>query len=282
MSRIVSTADARSSFEKARWAQLILVIICMVMIANLQYGWTLFVHPMAAANKWEIASIQVAFSIFVALETWLTPLDGWLADNIGPKFVVAAGGVGVALGWIVNSWATSLGMLYVGAVLAGAGAGAVYATSVGTAVKWFPDKRGLAVGLTAAGFGAGAALTVIPIRAVIASDGYAAAFFWFGLVQGGVCLILAWFLRNPEPGEVPKPTEVKVIQSATSYTAVQMLQTPVFWVLYIMFILVAASGLMAAAQVALVARDYNVSSTVIFLGGTTLDRKSTRLNSSHH
>lgn len=270
MSRIVSTADARSSFEKARWAQLILVIICMVMIANLQYGWTLFVHPMAAANKWEIASIQVAFSIFVALETWLTPLDGWLADNIGPKFVVAAGGVGVALGWIVNSWATSLGMLYVGAVLAGAGAGAVYATSVGTAVKWFPDKRGLAVGLTAAGFGAGAALTVIPIRAVIASDGYAAAFFWFGLVQGGVCLILAWFLRNPEPGEVPKPTEVKVIQSATSYTAVQMLQTPVFWVLYIMFILVAASGLMAAAQVALVARDYNVSSTVIFLGGTTL------------
>jgi MFS transporter, OFA family, oxalate/formate antiporter len=100
--------------------------------------------------------------------------------------------------------------------------------------------------------------------------GYAAAFFWFGLVQGAVCFILAWFLRNPEPGEVPKPTEVKVVQSAVSYTPARMLQTPVFWVLYVMFILVAASGLMAAAQVALVARDYNVANTVVFLGGTTL------------
>ncbi|MDE2228779.1 MAG: oxalate/formate MFS antiporter [Alphaproteobacteria bacterium] len=253
-----------------RWGQLIVAIICMVMIANLQYGWTLFVHPMAAANKWVIADIQVAFSIFVALETWLTPLDGWLADKIGPKLVVAVGGVGVALGWIVNSWATSLSMLYVGAALTGIGAGAVYASCVGTAVKWFPDRRGLAVGLTAAGFGAGAALTVIPIRAVIASSGYAAAFFWFGLIQGAVVFVVAWFLRNPEAGEVPKPTAVKVIQSAQSYTPGQMLVTPVFWVLYVMFILVAASGLMAAAQVALVARDYNVANTVVFLGGTTL------------
>lgn len=265
-----STTGTRSSSEMTRWTQLILVIICMVMIANLQYGWTLFVHPMAAATKWAVADIQVAFSIFVALETWLTPIDGWLADRVGPKFVVAVGGIGVALGWIVNSWATSLEALYVGAALTGIGAGAVYATSVGAAVKWFPDKRGLAVGLTAAGFGAGAALTVIPIRAVIASSGYAAAFFWFGLIQGAVVFVLAWFLRNPEPAEVPKPTEVKVIQSATSYTPGQMLTTPVFWVLYVMFVLVAASGLMATAQVALVARDYNVANTVVFLGGTTL------------
>jgi OFA family oxalate/formate antiporter-like MFS transporter len=253
-----------------RWGQLIVAIICMVMIANLQYGWTLFVHPMSVANKWVVADIQVAFSIFVALETWLTPIEGWLADRIGPKLVVAVGGVGVALGWIVNSWATSLEVLYVGAALSGVGAGAVYASCVGTAVKWFPDRRGLAVGLTAAGFGAGAALTVIPIRAVIASSGYATAFFWFGLIQGAVVFVLAWFLRNPESGEVPKPTEVKVIQSATSYTPGQMLSTPVFWVLYVMFVLVSASGLMAAAQIALVARDYNVANTVVLFGGTAL------------
>ena len=253
-----------------RWGQLIVAIVCMVMIANLQYGWTLFVHPMAVANKWIVADIQVAFSIFVALETWLTPVEGWLADRIGPKLVVAVGGVGVALGWIVNSWATSLEVLYVGAALSGVGAGAVYASCVGTAVKWFPDRRGLAVGLTAAGFGAGAALTVIPIRAVIASSGYSTAFFWFGLIQGVVVFVLAWFLRNPEPGEVPKPTEVKVIQSATSYTPGQMLSTPVFWVLYVMFVLVSASGLMAAAQIALVARDYNVANTVVLFGGTAL------------
>jgi len=253
-----------------RWGQLIVAIICMVMIANLQYGWTLFVHPMAAANKWVIADIQVAFSIFVALETWLTPIEGWLADKIGPKLVVAFGGVFVALGWIVNSWAGSLSMLYVGAALTGVGAGAVYASCVGTAVKWFPDRRGLAVGLTAAGFGAGAALTVIPIRAVIASSGYASAFFWFGLIQGAVVLVLAWFLRNPEASEVASTKDVKVIQTAQSYTPGQVLATPVFWVLYIMFLLVAASGLMATAQVALVARDYNVANTVIFFGGTAL------------
>ncbi len=253
-----------------RWGQLITAIVCMVMIANLQYGWTLFVHPLAQAHSWVVADIQVAFSIFVALETWLTPVEGWLADRIGPKLVVAVGGIMVALGWIVNSWASTLTMLYVGAALTGIGAGAVYATCVGTAVKWFPDRRGLAVGLTAAGFGAGAALTVIPIRAVIASSGYASAFFWFGLIQGAVCFVLAWMLRNPAAGEVPTPQHVKVIQTAQSYSPGQMLTTPVFWVLYVMFLLVAASGLMATAQIALIARDYNVANTVLLFGGTTL------------
>jgi len=253
-----------------RWAQLIMVIICMVMIANMQYGWTLFVSPLKTAHGWSVAEIQFAFSVFIALETWLTPVEGWLADKIGPKLVVAFGGAMVAIGWIINSYADTLSMLYLGAVISGTGGGAVYATSVGMAVKWFPDRRGLAVGLTAAGYGAGAALTVIPIRAVIASSGYAAAFFWFGLIQGAVVFLIAWALKAPGPGDVPSAKQVKVAQSAQSYTPAQVLGAPVFWILYIMFVLVSASGLMATAQIALIAKDYNVADTVIFLGGTTL------------
>ncbi|HZL59618.1 MAG TPA: oxalate/formate MFS antiporter [Stellaceae bacterium] len=259
-----------SSTAPSRWLQLIAGVVCMVMIANMQYGWTLFVRPMNAAHGWAIADIQIAFAIFIALETWLTPIEGWLADKIGPKIVVAVGGVFVGLGWIINSWADSLTLLYLGAVISGTGGGAVYATCVGNAVKWFPDRRGLAVGLTAAGYGAGAAISVIPIRAVIAASGYQAAFFWFGIVQGVVVFLVAWLLKSPLPGQVPSAKEVKVIQSAQSYSPGQILTTPVFWILYVMFVLVSASGLMATAQIALIAKDYQVADTVIFLGGTTL------------
>ena len=152
----------------------------------------------------------------------------------------------------------------------GVGAGAVYATCVGCAVKWFPDRRGLAVGLTAAGFGAGAALTVIPIREVIGGYGYQTAFFWFGLVQGAIVFVLAWLMRSPEPGKTPMVVASKVSQSAQSYTPGQMLTTPVFWLLYVMFVVVSASGLMATAQIAIVAKDFGVANTPLMLGATTL------------
>jgi MFS transporter, OFA family, oxalate/formate antiporter len=257
-----------------RWTQLLSVIVCMIMIANLQYGWTLFVNPLKEAHGWDLASIQFAFSIFIALETWLTPVEGWVADVLGPqrgpKLVVAFGGVMVAIGWVINSVADTLTMLYLGAVIGGIGGGAVYATSVGHAVKWFPDRRGLAVGLTAAGYGAGAALTVIPIRYVIADYGYQAAFLWFGLFQGAVVFILAWLLRAPAPGEIPATAAPKVQQSSRSFSPAEVLKTPVFWLLYVMFVMVSASGLMATAQIAPIARDFNVANTVVLLGGTTL------------
>jgi len=270
-----TTAESRATATAAtRWGQLICGIICMVLIANLQYGWTLFVNPINKTHGWSIASIQLAFSIFIALETWLTPIEGWIVDTLGarrgPKLVVAFGGVMVALGWIVNSRADSLGMLYLGAVFAGTGGGAIYATCVGQAVKWFPDRRGLAVGLTAAGYGAGAALTVVPIREVIASGGYETAFFWFGLIQGGIAFILAWFLRAPEPGEMTGIATPKVAQSARSFSPTETLSTPVFWILYIMFVMVSASGLMATAQLAPIAKDFNIGNTIVFFGATTL------------
>ena len=255
-----------------RWLQLIIGIVAMVMIANLQYGWTLFVRPLSKAHGWSAADIQLAFSLFVALETWLTPIEGWIVDHVGPRngprIMVAFGGIAIALGWIVNSLASSLGALYFGAVLTGVGAGAIYATCVGNAVKWFPDRRGLAVGLTAAGFGAGAALTVVPIRAVIAAHGYQAAFFWFGLGQGAIVFVLAWLLRAPFAGEAPQVAAPKLMQTTDSFSPRQMLATPVFWLLYLMFVLVAASGLMATAQIALVAKDFGVADMAI-LGAAT-------------
>jgi OFA family oxalate/formate antiporter-like MFS transporter len=257
-----------------RWSQLAAVIICMVMIANLQYGWTLFVNPINKAHGWSAASIQLAFAIFIALETWLTPIEGWVVDVLGPqrgpKVVVGFGGLMVAIGWVINSMADSLALLYLGAVISGIGGGAVYATSVGHAVKWFPDRRGLAVGLTAAGYGAGAALTVIPIRYVIDSGGYQAAFFWFGLIQGGIVFLMAWLLRGPEAGEIPATAAPKVMQSARSYTPIEVVQTPVFWLLYIMFVMVSGSGLMATAQIAPIASDFGVANIVLLFGGSAL------------
>ncbi|HML09681.1 MAG TPA: oxalate/formate MFS antiporter [Stellaceae bacterium] len=268
-----TAAGAGALPPTSRWLQLVIAILCMVMIANLQYGWTLFVQPMAAARGWPVVDIQVAFAIFVALETWLTPIEGWIVDWVGakngPRLMVAFGGVLTALGWIVNSFADSLQLLYLGAALSGIGAGAIYATCVGNAVKWFPDRRGLAVGLTAAGFGAGAALTVVPIRLVIESSGYAAAFFWFGLAQGATVFIVAWWMRAPL-GDETRSAPPKLMQTTESYSPKEMLATPVFWVLYVMFVVVSASGLMATAQVALIAKDFHVADTAVLVGVSTL------------
>jgi MFS transporter, OFA family, oxalate/formate antiporter len=277
-------SDRSAELSTTRWTQLVSVIICMVMIANLQYGWTLFVNPMREAHSlwgfdflWShfdtLAAIQLAFTIFIALETWLTPIQGWIVDILGPqrgpKLMVAFGGITVALGWTINSIAESLPMLYLGAVVGGIGGGAVYATSVGHAVKWFPDRRGLAVGLTAAGYGAGSAVSVIPIQYVIQAAGYQAAFLWFGLFQGVVVFVLAWLLRGPEPGEI-STTAPKVLQSARSYAPLEVLKSPVFWLLYIMFVMVSGSGLMATAQIAPIARDFDVEKVVLLFGATTI------------
>jgi OFA family oxalate/formate antiporter-like MFS transporter len=266
--------DARPlAIGTKRWVILTFAVICMVMIANLQYGWTLFVNPIATRHGWSIAAIQFAFSIFIALETWLTPIEGWIVDQLGPrgaKVVVAFGGIMVAIGWVINAYADTLTMLYIGAVVGGTGGGAVYATCVGLAVKWFPDRRGLAVGLTAAGYGAGAALTVIPIRYVIDTSGYEAAFLWFGLFQGAIVFILALFLRAPVAGEMAGIPAPKVAQSSRNYAPNEVLASPIFWILYVMFVMVSASGLMATAQIAPIAKDFNVANTIVFFGATTL------------
>jgi MFS transporter, OFA family, oxalate/formate antiporter len=244
----------------------------MVMIANFQYGWTYFVDPIDAKFHWGRTSIQVAFTIFVATETWLVPVEAWFVDKFGPRMVVMFGGVVVALAWWLDSIADTLPKLYFAAAVAGVGAGAVYGTCVGNALKWFADRRGFAAGLTAAGFGAGAAATVYPIIYVIRTYGYDKAFLWFGLAQGAVILVLSQVLKAPRPGEAPKPIP-KLNQGTRDYSPTEMLRTPLFWTLYVMFVTVAASGLVVTAQVAPIARDYKIAGlpvNFLFISSTVL------------
>ena len=264
-----SAVSARAS-ESTRWGQLIFGIICMVMIANLQYGWTLFVNPIDQKYHWGRAAIQVAFTIFVLTETWLVPIEGYLIDKFGPRVMVCGSGALVAIAWVINSMADSLFMLYVGAAVGGIGAGVIYGASVGNALKWFPDRRGLAAGLTAAGFGAGSAMTVIPIANMIASSGYQAAFLWFGLGQGVIVMVVALVLRAPQPGEVSAPAAPAVMQSRRDYGPAEVLKTPVFWVMYAMFVMVGAGGLMAIAQLAPIALDYKIAGVPVSILGLTL------------
>src|SRR3982075_450588 len=190
-------SDTYSKKASNRWLQLVLGIICMGLVANLQYAWTLFVSPMEAKNHWGLSAIQLSFTIFILVETWLVPIEGWLVDKFGPRPVVAAGAVFAAAGWVIDAYATTLPELYVAAVIAGIGAGCVYGTCVGNALKWFPDKRGLAAGLTAAGFGAGSALTILPISALIKTGGYESAFLYFGIGQGLIVFLIALALTDP-------------------------------------------------------------------------------------
>jgi OFA family oxalate/formate antiporter-like MFS transporter len=269
-------AAAATKPASYRWMQLFMGIVCMAMIANLQYGWTLFVNPIADKFGWTRAAIQVAFTIFVLTETWLVPIEGYLVDRFGPRPVVLVGGLLCGIGWVLNSYAASLAMLYVAAAISGIGAGAVYGTCVGNALKWFPDRRGLAAGLTAAGFGAGSALTILPITAIIKSSGYETAFLYFGIGQGLVVMMLAMALTDPKHVLSPALREKaarrssNVPQTHRDYSPTEVLRKPVFWVMYLMFVMVAAGGLMATAQLAPIAKDFKIMDVPVNLMGLVL------------
>jgi MFS transporter, OFA family, oxalate/formate antiporter len=254
------------------WVQLILGVICMAMIANMQYGWTLFVNPINEKYQWGRAAIQVAFTIFVVTETWLVPVEGYLVDKYGPRPVVVGGGALCAIAWVINSFASSLPMLYFAAAVGGLGAGAVYGTCVGNALKWFPTRRGLAAGITAAGFGAGSAATVVPIANMIKSSGYEATFLWFGLGQGIVVFVLGLALAAPPASLAAQVKNAAAAVRRAVYNASprEVLSSPIFWVMYAMFVMMAAGGLMATAQLGPIAKDFGLHDAPVSLLGLTL------------
>jgi OFA family oxalate/formate antiporter-like MFS transporter len=271
MATTSGAADTRATAsDRTRWGQLIFGIICMVMIANLQYGWTLFVNPIEQKYHWGRAAIQVAFTLFVLTETWLVPIEGYLIDRFGPKVMICGSGVLVAIAWVINSLADSLTLLYLGAAIGGIGAGVIYGGSVGNALKWFPDRRGLAAGLTAAGFGAGSALTVVPIYNMIQSHGYEAAFLWFGIGQGAIVVLVGLLLRAPQPGEAPAPAAPTVQQTRRDYEPAEVLKSPPFWLMYAMFVMVGTGGLMATAQLAPIAKDFKIDTIPVSILGLTM------------
>ncbi|MEO8739931.1 MAG: oxalate/formate MFS antiporter [Casimicrobiaceae bacterium] len=224
-------AGNRSIFASP-WTQLVIGVLCMVMIANLQYGWTFFVPDIQKKFGWDRASIQIAFTLFVLFETWLVPIEGWFVDKYGPRIVVFIGGVLCGIGWIMNSNADSLTQFYAAQIIAGIGAGGVYGTCIGNALKWFPNRRGLAAGITAAGFGAGSALTVIPIQAMIKNQGFQATFFNFGIGQGIIICVLAFIMFAPKPGQVPEAIKsATIMQSRRQFAPNEIIGANSFWII---------------------------------------------------
>ncbi|HEY6823036.1 MAG TPA: oxalate/formate MFS antiporter [Steroidobacteraceae bacterium] len=261
---------ASSSALGQPWVQLCVGLVCMIMVANYQYGWTLFVGPIGDKYGWSKAALQVTFTLFVLFETWLVPAEGWLVDKFGPRWMIVSGGVLVLFSWLCMSFASSLGMFYFAGIVGGIGAGAVYGTCIGNAVKWFPGRRGLAAGLTAAGFGMGSALTIIPIANMIKTSGYEHTFFTFALIQGIVTIIFGFFIMAP-PATLFTAAP-KIAPGASRYQAspTQMLSTPVFWIMYLMFVMMAAGGLMATAQLAPIAKDFHIDKVPVSILGLTL------------
>ncbi len=262
-----------------RWFQLSVGVIAMVATANVQYGWTMFVDPIATKFHWDKASIQVAFTLFVLSQTWLAPFLAYMRDKLGARGVIIVGGLMVGGSWVLNSFATSLTMLYAGGVIAGIGGGIVYTTAIGNALKLFPDRRGLAAGITACAFGGGAALSIAPIYRMIKASGYEHTFLVFGLIQGGVIVLCALIMREPSAvleqlALKPPSAASEAVKAATAMadtSPAQMLRKPLFWLLYVMFTMVATGGLMATAQLGPIAKNYNIADTPIsFLGLFTM------------
>ena len=241
---------------RGRWIRLTACVVCMAATANIQYAWTLFVPEIQHAFGWSRAKIQLSFTIFVLVQTWLAPLEGYFIDKFGPRLIVAFGALFVGAAWVINSQATTLTGFYTGAAVGGLGVGAIYATCINNALKWFPDRRGLAVGLTAGAYGAGSAATILPIASMIASSGFQHAFFYFGILQGSVAFVAAWFLRSPKATEVN--ASPLLAQGTRNYTLMEAMQTRLFWLMFIMFILVVTGGMMAVAQLGVIATDLGV------------------------
>jgi MFS transporter, OFA family, oxalate/formate antiporter len=260
-----------------RWIQLVAGIVAMMAVANLQYAWTLFTKPIQAHLHVTLVAVQWTFTLFIALETWLVPFEGYLVDRIGPRLMLGAGSIMVALGWIGSGRAETIGSLYFWYGVGGIGAGIVYGGTIGNALKWFPDHRGLCVGLTAGAYGIGTATTIAPIAAMLKTSGYQHTFIFWGIIQGIVVLVAALFLARPPVGWTPPnwkekaaKIKAKVNTAAVDMTPLQMLRQPSFYLIYLMMTMLAFGGLVVTAQLNPMASSYHVDNVVVAFGMTAL------------
>jgi MFS transporter, OFA family, oxalate/formate antiporter len=260
-----------------RWVQLIAGIVAMMAIANLQYAWTLFTKPIQAHLHVSLVAVQWTFTLFVALETWLVPFEGFLVDKIGPRFMLGLGSIMVGLGWIGSGYAETINGLYFWYGIGGIGAGVVYGGAIGNALKWFPDYRGLCVGLTAGAFGIGTATTIAPVANMLKVSGYQHTFIFWGIIQGVVVLASSLFLARPPEGWTPPnwkekeaKIKAKINTSSVDMTPWEMLRQPSFYIIYLMMTMLAFGGLVVTAQLKPMAASYHVDNVVVAWGMTAL------------
>jgi MFS transporter, OFA family, oxalate/formate antiporter len=246
-----------------RWARLTAAVGAMMMISNLQYTWTLFVKHIVAATHWKLSDVQWGFTFFIAFQTWVMPCSGWLIDRLGPRTFMSVAGLMCGVGWSALGYASTLTELYVYYSVAGFGAALVYCGSMGIALKWFPDKRGLAAGLIAAGYGSGAALFTWLIADIIRKTNYRDAFLYSGIGVGFIIIIAAQFLENPKHVAQVPASAVKTRSHGHNFSSWEMLQTPHFYLLFSMALMMGIGGLMVTAQVGPMADTYKIGSAAL-------------------
>jgi MFS transporter, OFA family, oxalate/formate antiporter len=251
-----------------RWNQLILGIIAMMAISSPQYVWTLFTGPLNAKLGTTLPQLQWTFSLLVILQTWLSPFQAYLVDRFGPRLLMAIGAFLSGASWVLSAHVDNIWALYFTyGVLGGFGTGIVYVGIIGLMVRWFPDRRGLATGLAAAGYGFGAFFTSFPIDIMIKSAGYAQTLLVWGIIQGVIGVVAAQWLRTPPDNQAvtgPAPTAaIAAQQTRRSYSPMQMLQSPVFYLLFVMMSMMSTSGLMVVSNVGPFAKDFGVADMLV-------------------
>jgi OFA family oxalate/formate antiporter-like MFS transporter len=251
---------------KNRWTQLVLGLTCMMAISSPQYIWTLFTPAMGQAFGVKLSQLQITFSLLIVFQTFLSPFQGWLIERFGPRLLLSIGGALTGLSWILASRATHLTDLYLTyGLLGGIGTGVIYVGIVGHMVQWFPDRRGFATGMVAAGYGIGAVLTTYPIKDDLAASGYQHTLLWFGALFGCVALLAAQGMRR-----APGSGSGSVVDSSVAARDVGpsvVLRTPIFWLMFLMFTMMSTSGLMVISQMGTFAKDFGVASALVW--GTT-------------
>jgi oxalate/formate antiporter len=268
LGRVGSEADLTS---KTRWFQLVLGFIVMMTISSPQYVWTLFVPSFQKTTGALLSEVQWTITILIVLQTWLSPVQGYLVERFGPKLLIGAGAVMSGAGWIMSAQATSLAGLYATyGLLCGVGTGIVYIGVIGLMVRWFPELRGFATGVVAAGYGFGAILTTFPIDDMLKSAGYQHTLVVFGTIFAAVGLVAALMLRFPGPGEVTPGSALAAPFSGRDYSPGEMLKTPVFWLLFVMMTMMSTGGLMVITQFTSFAKSFGIDAktTVVILGMT--------------
>jgi len=254
--------------DTTRWVQLLLGVIAMMAISSPQYVWTLFTGPLNAKLGTTLAEIQVTFSLLIVLQTFFSPFQAYLVDRFGPKLLISIGAIMSGGSWVLAAQASSLTALYVTyGVIGGFGTGIIYVGIIGLMVRWFPDRRGLATGLAAAGYGFGAFFTSFPIDSMIKSSGYAHTLVVWGVIQGAIGVAAALGLRVPPEGYRPTGFDPDIVhtelQSRRSYSPREMLQNPIFYLLFIMMAMMSTSGLMVVSNVGPFAKEYNVAQVLV-------------------